>query len=99
MLLRRLTLLALVLCVASVHAVAAATDISGKWTASFDTQIGVQNYTYDFAVKDGVLTGKAKSDNGESPLLDGKVEGDKVSFVETLTFQGMEVRIVYTGTI
>ena len=38
---------------------AAATDISGTWTASFDTQIGRQNYTYDFTVKDSTLTGKA----------------------------------------
>ena len=29
----------------------AAADITGKWTASFDTQIGKQNYTYDFVVK------------------------------------------------
>ena len=78
---------------------AAATDISGTWTASFDTQIGRQNYTYDFAVKDSTLTGKAKSDNGETALTDGKVEGDTVSFVEMLNFQGMEIRIVYTGKI
>jgi hypothetical protein len=78
---------------------AAATDISGTWTASFDTQIGRQNYTYDFTVKDSTLTGKAKSDNGETALTDGKVEGDTVSFVEMLNFQGMEIRIVYTGKI
>jgi hypothetical protein len=78
---------------------ATAADISGMWKASFDTQIGQQNYTYEFAVKDATLTGKAKSDNGESVLTDGKVDGDKVTFVETLNFQGMEVRIVYTGTI
>ena len=29
----------------------AAADITGKWTASFDTQIGKQEYTYDFVVK------------------------------------------------
>jgi hypothetical protein len=78
---------------------AAATDISGTWTASFDTQIGRQNYTYDFAVKDSTLTGKAKSDNGETALTEGKVEGDAVSFVEMLNFQGTEIRIVYTGKI
>jgi hypothetical protein len=78
---------------------AAATDISGTWTASFDTQIGRQNYTYDFAVKDSTLTGKAKSDNGETALTEGRVEGDTVSFVEMLNFQGMEIRIVYTGKI
>ena len=84
---------------ASGRLFAAAPDITGKWTASFDTQIGVQNYTYDFTVKDGKLTGKAKSENGESELKDGKVDGDTVTFVENLSFQGMELRIVYTGKI
>ena len=74
-------------------------DITGKWTASFDTPIGVQNYTYEFAVKDGVLTGKAKSENGESPLRNGKVDGDKVTFAETLKFQDVEIEIRYTGRI
>jgi hypothetical protein len=97
---RRVSLLLGAVAVA-VSAVASASraDITGRWTASFDTQIGVQNYTYDFVVKDTTLTGKAKSDLGESEILEGKVEGDKVSFVEMLTFQEMPLRIQYTGTI
>ena len=92
------TWLALVLIAIMVMPMAAA-DITGKWTASFDTQIGKQNYTYDFVVKDSKLTGKIKSDMGESEVLEGKVEGDKVSFAELLNFQGMEIRITYTGTV
>jgi len=83
----------------ALTAVVFAADITGKWTASFETPIGQQNYTYEFTVKDGVLTGKAKSDNGESVLREGKVDGTKVTFVETLKFQDMEVEIRYTGTI
>ena len=94
----RRTWLAIVLVAIMVVPMAAA-DITGKWTASFDTQIGKQNYTYDFVVKDSKLTGKMKSDMGESDVLEGKVEGDKVSFAELLTFQGMEIRITYTGTV
>ncbi len=82
-----------------VMAPIAAADITGKWTASFDTQIGKQDYTYDFVVKGSTLTGKMKSNLGESDVLDGKVDGDKVSFGELLKFQGMEIRITYTGTI
>jgi hypothetical protein len=58
----------------------AAADITGKWTSSFDMQIGKQEYTYDFVVKGSTLTGKMKSNLGESDVLDGKVDGDKVSF-------------------
>ena len=92
------TWLALVLIAIMVMPMAAA-DITGKWTASFDTQIGKQNYTYDFVVKDSQLTGKMKSDMGESDVLEGKVEGDKVTFAELLVFQGMEIRITYAGTV
>ncbi len=76
-----------------------AADISGTWKASFDTQIGVQNYTYDFKVIGNQLTGKAKSDNGESELKNGKIEGDKVSFVESLTVMGMTIEVTYSGTV
>ena len=74
-------------------------DITGKWTASFDTQIGKQEYTYDFVQKDTTLTGKMKSNLGSGEVLEGKVEGDKVSFVEMLRFQDMDIRITYTGTL
>jgi hypothetical protein len=91
--------LALPILTATAGVTARSTDITGRWTASFDTQIGVQNYTYDFVVKETTLTGKAKSDLGESDILEGKVEGDKISFVEILKFQGMDIRIQYTGTV
>jgi len=76
-----------------------AADVTGKWTASFDTQIGQQNYTYEFVVKGSQLTGKAKSDLGETEIQEGKVEGDTITFVENLKFMEMVLRIVYKGTI
>jgi hypothetical protein len=76
-----------------------AADINGKWTAVFDTQIGQQHYTYDFKVSGSQLTGKLKSDNGESEIKEGKVDGDTVTFVENLKFQDMDLRIEYTGTV
>ena len=75
-------------------------DVSGKWTASFETAIGVQNYTYEFVVKGTTLTGKVQSDmGGAGEIKQGKVEGDKVSFVETFKFEGNEIQITYTGRI
>jgi hypothetical protein len=78
---------------------AGAADISGTWTASIDTQVGKQNYTYTFVVKGSQLTGRAKSENGDTEITEGKVDGSKVSFVENLNYQGMPLRIVYTGTV
>lgn len=93
-------LLVLVVPALSAQAPAASrADITGKWTAAFDTQIGTQNYTYEFTVKDGVLTGKITSSNGLAVMQPGKVDGDKVTFTETLTFMEMEISIAYTGQI
>jgi hypothetical protein len=78
-------------------------DATGKWTAEFDTQVGVQKYTFDFKVEAGKLTGKASFERmgqkGEADLKDGKVAGDDVSFVEMLDFQGNQVPITYTGKL
>ena len=69
------------------------------WTASFETQVGTQNYTYTFKVDGGKLTGTAKSDNGSVQITEGAVNGDDVSFVENLTYMDMPLKIVYKGKI
>ncbi len=76
-----------------------APNISGTWTASFDTQVGKQEYTYTLVAKGSQLTGHAKSANGDTEITEGKIDGNKVSFVENLSYQGMPLRIVYTGTV
>ena len=77
----------------------AAVDITGKWTADFDTQIGEQMYTYTFQVKGSELTGTAVSNLGKAVIKNGKVDGDTVTFLEELDFMGMLVEISYTGKI
>jgi hypothetical protein len=72
-------------------------DVTGTWKASFDTQIGVQNYTYEFVQKGTSLTGKITSDNGGSDVKNGKVENGTITFTETLDFGGMTINITYTG--
>jgi hypothetical protein len=77
---------------------AVAADIAGKWTASFDTQVGAQNYTYTFQVNDSKLTG-AESQFGKTQISEGAVNGDEISFVENLDFQGNPLKITYQGKI
>ena len=80
-----------------------AADITGTWTAEFDTQVGLQKYTYEFKVEGTKLTGKAIADiagsKSESAIQDGAVNGDEISFVEMQDYQGQQVRIVYKGTV
>ena len=76
---------------------ALAAEATGKWKAEFDTQIGQQSYTYEFKVAGKELTGKATHANGSSEIAEGRVDGDRVSFVENFEYQGNKVRIEYTG--
>jgi hypothetical protein len=76
---------------------AAAPDLTGTWTATFESQVGEQIYTYTFKTEAGKLTGHAKSNLGEGPISDIKIEGDKVTFIEHLDYQGMMLDITYTG--
>jgi hypothetical protein len=80
-----------------------AADVTGKWTAEFDTQVGPQKYTFELKVEGDKLTGKAfferMGQKGEAVLTEGKVVGDEVSFVEPMDFQGNTVRIEYKGTV
>ena len=78
---------------------ALAADFNGKWTAEFNTQIGVQKYTYEFKVDGAKLTGKAINEHSESAIRDGKIDGDTISFVEDFSYNGMDLRISYTGKI
>jgi opacity protein-like surface antigen len=96
---KRILLSAVIL--TAMAAAAFAADVTGTWTASFDTQVGVQKYTYTFKVAGNKLTGKAKSELAmtESEITEGTVNGDDVSFVENLDYQGMPLKIVYKGKI
>lgn len=82
------------------NALAQAPNVTGTWTASFDTQVGKQEYTYTLKVEGTALTGTAKGNLiADSTLSDGKVDGNKISFVEKGTYQGMPLQFNYSGEI
>jgi enterochelin esterase-like enzyme len=80
-----------------------AADITGKWNAEFDTQVGLQKYIFTFTQDGDKIAGKAVSDIGgekkEVELQEVKLDGDAISFVEILPFQGTDLRISYNGKI
>ncbi|MFB3786185.1 MAG: esterase [bacterium] len=80
-----------------------AEGVGGAWKAEFETQIGLQKYTFTFKQDGGQVSGKAQSEIGgekrEVELRDVKMDGDKISFDEIIEFQGNELRITYKGTI
>ena len=93
----------LVLSVVALSGAARAADIDGKWSAEFDSQIGVQKYVFELKADGEKLTGKAtferQDQKGDVELKEGKVVKDAVTFVEVLKFQDMEIRIEYTGKL
>jgi enterochelin esterase-like enzyme len=78
-------------------------DIDGQWQTEFDTQIGTQKYKFTFQQDGTNVTGKAEAvvndQKREVELKDGSIQGDTLSFVEMLNYQGNDLHIRYTGKI
>jgi hypothetical protein len=94
---RKSLLAVLFLALGSMTALAA--DFNGKWTADFTTPRGAQTLTFDFHVDGTALTGKVTSARGDADIQEGKIDGDNISFVQVLNFNGNEMKIVYKGKI
>ena len=84
-------------------AASAEDSIAGKWKGQFDSQIGVQKYTFEFKVDGDKLTGKAIGERemgtNDVQITDGKISTNGISFVEPLKFDDNEIRIEYTGKL
>jgi hypothetical protein len=90
-------LFALLLCLAFG---AAAADVTGKWVAQIPGRDG-QSREQVFNLKaDGEkLTGTVSGRRGDTPISDGKVSGDNVSFVVKMEFNGNTFEQKYSGTV
>src|ERR1035438_3826602 len=77
--------------------------VAGKWKGQFDSQIGLQKYTFEFKVAGTNLTGKAIGERemgtNEVVITEGTVSTNGISFVEPMKFQDNEMRIEYTGKV
>lgn len=96
------TTLAATFAVASLT-VSHASELAGKWTSEFDSQIGPQKYIYNFKDEGGKTTGKATYDHqmgkGDSELSQIKVDKDDVSFLEAVHINDMDLQITYKGKL
>jgi hypothetical protein len=77
-----------------------ASEVTGKWKASFTTPNGeTRESTFDLKADGDNLTGTVSSIRGETAISDGKVDGNKVSFAVVRNFQGNEFKMLYKGTV
>lgn len=76
-----------------------AADISGKWAAEMQGPQGTMTTTFTFKVEGEKLTGTVSGRGGDTPLTDGVVKGDEVSFNVTRTMNGNEMKMAYKGKV
>ena len=76
-----------------------AADISGKWNGKVETPNGSRDVNMTFKVEGSTLTGTVSGRQSDSPIENGKIDGDNVSFTVTRKFNDMEIKTNYTGKI
>jgi len=77
-----------------------AADVSGQWVAEVPGRQGqTQTMTFTFNVEGEKLTGSITTPRGESPISDGKVRGDEISFTQVLEFGGNQMKFLYKGKV
>ena len=89
-----------VLLVALFAAGAWAADISGKWKGEWTDSRETPPYTFTFTQDGASLTGTVGSEGGEDQQIrDGKVNGDRVSFVVVRKVGAREMTASYSGRV
>ena len=79
---------------------ALAADVTGKWTAQAPGRGGqTHEMTFIFKADGGTLTGTVSGRQGDMPIADGKIEGDQISFTQTMEFNGNSMKFVFKGTV
>jgi hypothetical protein len=79
---------------------ARAADVDGKWTGSLDTPMGAVQIGFTFKADGATLSGTTTGPDGsELPIKNGKIEGDKITFVVSVDFGGMAFDLNYSGVV
>jgi hypothetical protein len=81
-------------------ATACAADVTGTWKGTAESPNGTIERTFVFKQTGATLTGESTSEMlGKSTIVDGKVEGDDVSFSMNVKFQDNEMKLNYKGKV
>jgi hypothetical protein len=77
-----------------------AADVDGKWSGSISTPNGDVTVGFDFKSDGATLTGSQTGPDGAAiPIKNGKIEGNKITFLVSLDFGGMPLELSYTGLV
>jgi len=81
-------------------ALAWAANVDGKWVAQVAGQGGqTREVTFNFKAEGNKLTGTVSGRQGDTPISDGTIKGDDISFTQTFEAQGNTIKVIYTGKV
>ena len=88
----------LVLLVMSATAFAA--DVDGNWTGIVQGPMGDIPVSFTFKADGTKLTGTTMGfDGSQVPIMDGKIDGNTITFTVTFDFGGMPFMLSYKGIV
>lgn len=94
------TLLSVLMVLALAAGWALAADVTGAWKASVPGRDGAtQEMTFNLKADGSNLTGNVAGQRGESPISDGKISGDTITFKVKREMNGNSMVMVYEGKV
>ena len=74
--------------------------INGKWIADLPGRDGqTRQQTFNLKADGNKLTGTVSGRQGDTPISDGEINGDDISFSVTQNFRGNDVKVLYKGKL
>ena len=91
------SVLAILLLATATAALAA--DITGKWKAQVPGRNGSRETTFDLKADGNKLTGSMSVEGQSSPISDGKISGDSISFAAAVDRGGNTIKYMFSGRV
>src|SRR5215510_13261523 len=77
-----------------------AADVDGTWTGTVQGPMGDFPVSFTFKADGAKLTGSTLGFDGSPvPIMDGKIDGNTITFTVTFDFGGMPFMLSYKGVV
>jgi hypothetical protein len=76
-----------------------AADVTGKWVAEVPTNDGNIKLTMNFKAEGDVLTGTVTSHMGETPIKEGKIAENELTWILQVEVDGAPLKVTNKATI
>lgn len=76
-----------------------AADVDGTWSGTLNVTGADMPVSWTFKADGNALTGSVNQGGMQSPIKDGKIDGNHISFVLEVDFQGQQMSVDYTGEV